>query len=73
VKRASITLALLPRADHVLIVDWNIVTGTPGVLAKAQQLFDFENALTRLSATNFYISSELIDHMRHRLTTTPHR
>jgi len=46
------------------------VTGTLGILAKAHQhqLVDFEVALARLSQTNFYVSAQLIDVMRRRLS-----
>jgi predicted nucleic acid-binding protein len=64
-----------------LIDDWDgraeaerqhlLVTGTLGVLAKAQQhqMVDFEAALARLIQTNFYVSAQLIDVMRRRLST----
>jgi predicted nucleic acid-binding protein len=46
-----------------------LVTGTLGVLAEAhqQRLLDFETALARLSQTNFYLSDELIAHIRRSL------
>ena len=45
------------------------VTGTLGVLAEAHQhkLLDFETAVARLEQTNFYMSIELVNHVRRRL------
>jgi predicted nucleic acid-binding protein len=77
---AAITLALALRATRVLIDDWegraeavrrNLrVTGTLGVLVLAQRrgLLDFETALARLSQTNFYLSAELLQLVRRRLS-----
>jgi predicted nucleic acid-binding protein len=46
------------------------VTGTLGVLVLAQRrgLLDFETALARLSQTNFYLSAELLQLVRRRLS-----
>lgn len=64
---------------RLLIDDWDgrveaerrhlLVTRTLGVLAEAhqQQLLDFEAVLGRLSQTNFYLSDELIAHIRRSL------
>ena len=80
---AAIALAVSLQAERLLIDDWDgraeavrrqlLVTGTLGVLAKAHQhgLLDFEKALTRLSRTNFYLSTELVDLMRRRLFHDP--
>jgi hypothetical protein len=32
-------------------------------------LLDFEAAMARLRQTNFYLSAELVDHIRRRLST----
>jgi predicted nucleic acid-binding protein len=47
------------------------VTGTLGVLAEAHRagLLNFEAALARLRQTNFYLSAELVDRIRKRLST----
>jgi predicted nucleic acid-binding protein len=78
-ERAAISLAALLPADRVLIDEWEgrneaarrklRVTGTLGVLAEAHQhnLLDFEAAFARLEQTNFYMSVELVNHMRRRL------
>jgi hypothetical protein len=80
-ERAAITLAVSVHADRLLIDDWDgraeaerrhlLVTGTLGVLARAHQiqLLDFEVALARLSQTNFYLSKQLVDAIRRRLST----
>jgi predicted nucleic acid-binding protein len=50
------------------------LTGTLGVLADAHlaALLDFETALAGLRATNFYISEEVIEGLRQRLSrSTP--
>ena len=79
-ERAAITLALSVSAERLLVDDWEgraeaarrhlFVTGTLGVLAEAHQrhLLDFEAALVRLSQTNFYLSAELVDRVRRRLS-----
>jgi predicted nucleic acid-binding protein len=76
---AAIALAISVSADRLLIDDWDgrveaerrhlLVTGTLGVLAEAhqQRLLDFETALARLSQTTFYLSDELIVHIRRSL------
>ena len=76
---AAIALAIAVSADRLLIDDWDgrveaerrrlLVTGTLGVLAEAhqQRLLDFETALARLSQTTFYLSDELIVHIRRSL------
>ena len=48
-----------------------LVTGTLGVLAEAHRagLLNFEAALARLRQTNFYLSAELVDRVRKRLST----
>ncbi|MGO8788155.1 MAG: DUF3368 domain-containing protein [Terriglobia bacterium] len=80
-ERAALSLALLVHADRLLIDDWDgraeaqrrhlLVTGTLGVLARAHQLqlLDFDVALARLSQTNFYLSKQLVDSIRHWLLT----
>jgi len=80
-ERAAIALAQSLNAGRLLIDDWDgraeaqrrrlLVTGTLGILAKAHQhqLVDFEAALARLIQTNFYVSAQLIDLMRRRLST----
>ena len=80
-ERAALSLALLLRADRLLIDDWDgraeakrrhlLVTGTLGVLARAHQLqlLDFDVALSQLSQTNFYLSKQLVDSIRHWLLT----
>jgi predicted nucleic acid-binding protein len=79
-ERAALALALSVRADRLLIDEWDghaeaerrhlLVTGTLGVLAEAQQchLLDFETALMRLRQTNFYLSAELVNRVRRRLS-----
>jgi predicted nucleic acid-binding protein len=46
------------------------VTGTLGVIVLAHQrgLLDFEAALARLRQTNFYLSAELVQLVRRRLS-----
>jgi predicted nucleic acid-binding protein len=78
-EHAAILLALFVQADRLLMDDWDgraeaerrhlVVSGTLGVLARAHQLhlIDFEVALARLSKTNFYLSKQLVDVVRHRL------
>ena len=80
-ERAAITLALSLDAERLLIDEWDgraeaerrhlLVTGTLGVLADAHLagLVDFEAALVRLRQTNFYLSGELVDRVRRRLST----
>ena len=80
-ERAAIVLALSLHADRLLIDEWDgraeaerrhlLVTGTLGVLAEAHQqhLLDFEMALARLRLTNFYMSAELVDGIRRRMST----
>lgn len=80
-ERAAITLALLFRADRLLIDDWEgrvaatrrslFVIGTLGILIEAhkQGLLDFEATLARLLQTNFYLSTELINRIRQELST----
>ena len=77
-ERSAITLAVSLGAKRLLIDDWDgraeaerrhlLVTGTLGVLAKAHQngLIDFEVVLARLTQTNFYLSTELVDLVRRR-------
>jgi len=48
---------LHPLYDHVVV---------PETVAE-EYLLDFEAALARLGQTNFYISVELVNHMRRRL------
>jgi predicted nucleic acid-binding protein len=79
-ERAAILLALSLHADRLLIDEWEgraeavcrrlLVTGTLGVLAEAHQhsLLDFETMLARLRQTNFYMSPELVDRIRARLS-----
>ena len=79
-ERAAIALAMSVSADRLLIDDWAgpieaerqhlLVTGTWGVLAEAHEyhLLDFEAALARLTQTNFYLSAELLDYVRQRLS-----
>lgn len=78
-ERAAIPLALAVHADRLLIDDLAgrgealrrhlAVTGTLGVLAEAHlaTLLDFEQALTRLRQTNFFISDDLIASIRRDL------
>jgi predicted nucleic acid-binding protein len=80
-ERAAILLALSLHADRLLIDEWEgraeaerrrlLVTGTLGVLAEAHlhHLLDFESTLARLRRTNFYMSSELLDRIRTRLSS----
>jgi predicted nucleic acid-binding protein len=75
-ERAAIAVALIVKADRLLIDDWEgrvealrqglKVTGTLGVLAEAhkRQLLDFESALSSLSRTSFYLSADLVDRVR---------
>ena len=77
---AAISLAVALHAERILIDDWDgrtealrrhlRVTGTLGVLILAHQrgLLDFERALARLSQTNFYLSAELVQLVRRRLS-----
>ena len=79
-ERAAIALAISVSAHRLLIDEWAgraeaerqqlFVTGTLGVLAEAHEhhLLDFEAALVRLAETNFYLSAELLDHVRRRLS-----
>jgi len=81
-ERAAITLALSLHAGRLLMDEWEgraeaerrhlRVIGTLGILAEAHQqhLLDFEAALARLCKTNFYLSAELVDRVRRRLSTT---
>jgi predicted nucleic acid-binding protein len=78
---AAITLALSLRATRILIDDWDgraeavrrnlRVTGTLGVLVLAHQqgMLDFETARARLSQTNLYLSAELVQLVRSRLSS----
>jgi hypothetical protein len=50
-------------AERILIDDWDGCAE-----AHRRQLLDFETALARLSRTNFYLSTELIDLVRKRLS-----
>jgi predicted nucleic acid-binding protein len=80
-ERAAITLALSLKASRLLIDEWEgraeaerrhlRVTGTLGILAEAhrRRLVDFEEALALLRRTNFYLSAELIERVRRRLST----
>jgi predicted nucleic acid-binding protein len=80
-ERAAIALALSVDAERLLIDEQAgraeaerrhlLVTGTLGVLAEAHRagLLDFEQALARLGRTNFYVSAELVDRVRRRLST----
>ena len=80
-ERAAITLALSLDAGRLLIDEQAgraeaerrhlLVTGTLGVLAEAHRagLLDFEAALARLRHTNFYLSAELVNTIRRRLST----
>ena len=80
-ERAAIALALSLDVERLLIDEWDgraeaerrhlLVTGTLGVLADAHLagLVDFEAALARLQQTNFYLSGELVDRVRRRLST----
>jgi predicted nucleic acid-binding protein len=80
-ERAAITLAVSLGASRLLIDEWEgraeaerrhlRVSGTLGILAEAhqQRLLDFEAALNRLRLTNFYLSAELVDRVRRRLST----
>jgi len=73
---AAITLAFSVNADRLLIDEQAgraeaerrhlLVTGTLGVLAEAHRagLLDFETALAQLRQTNFYVSADLIAHVR---------
>lgn len=79
-ERAAITLALSLDAERLLIDEWDgraeaerrhlVVTGTLGVMADAHLagLADFEPALIRLRQTNFYLSPDLVDRVRQRLS-----
>lgn len=79
-ERAAIAMALKVSADRVLMDDWEgraeavrrglKVTGTLGVLAEAHQrrLIGFESAISRLSKTSFYVSDNLLNEMRQRLS-----
>jgi predicted nucleic acid-binding protein len=80
-EHAAITLALSVKADRLLIDEQAgraeaerrhlRVTGTLGILAEGHQqhLLDFEASLARLRQTNFYLSAELVDRVRRRLST----
>ena len=79
-ERAAIALAPLLGASRLLIDDSAgrdaaerrglKVTGTLGVLAAAHRggLLDFEDAVARLSDTNFYMSSKLLATTRRLVT-----
>lgn len=81
-EQAAIALALSVKADRLLIDERAgrveaerrglLVTGTVGVLAEAHRrgVLDFEASLARLRATNFYVSSDLVDRVRQRLAAT---
>ena len=83
-ERAAISLALAIHADRLLIDDLDgriearrrnlLVTGTVGVLAGAHiaGLLDFEQALTRLRQTNFYISDEVVERVRQDIGRADH-
>jgi|SRR5580658_2046358 predicted nucleic acid-binding protein len=78
---AAIGLALSLGIERILIDDWDgrfeavrrnlRVTGTLGVLVLAHQRghLDFETALAHLSRTNFYLSAELVQLVRSRLSS----
>jgi predicted nucleic acid-binding protein len=80
-EQAAITLALSVNADRLLIDEQAgrteaerrhlLVTGTLGVLAEAQRawLLDFETALAQLRQSNFYLSADLVDSVRRRLSS----
>jgi predicted nucleic acid-binding protein len=80
-EHAAITLALSINADRLLIDEQAgrveaerrhlLVTGTLGVLAEAHRsgLLDFETALAQLRRTNFYVSADLVNRVRRRLST----
>lgn len=79
-ERAAITLALSLGAERLLIDEWEgraeavrrglAVTGTLGILAAAHQrgLLDLEVALARLERTSFYMSKDLLEFVRRRLS-----
>jgi predicted nucleic acid-binding protein len=79
-EHAAITLALSVNADRLLIDEQAgraeaerrhlLVTGTLGVLAEAHRagLLDFEVALAQLRQTNFYMSADLVNCVRRRLS-----
>lgn len=78
-EHAAIALALSVNADRLRIDEQAgraeaerrhlPVTGTLGVLAEAHRagLLDFESALAQLRHTNFYISADLVSHVRRLL------
>jgi len=80
-EHAAITLALSVKANRLLIDEQAgraeaerrhlLVTGTLGVLAEAHRagVLDFEIALAQLRLTNFYMSADLVDRVRRRLST----
>ena len=80
-ERSAITLAFSLNADLLLIDEQAgraeaerrrlFVTGTLGVLAEAHRagLLDFEVALARFRQTNFYLSADLVDRVRRRLSS----
>jgi predicted nucleic acid-binding protein len=80
-ERSAITLAFSVNADLLLIDEQAgraeaerrrlFVTGTLGVLAEAHRagLLDFEVALARFRQTNFYLSADLVDRVRRRLSS----
>jgi predicted nucleic acid-binding protein len=80
-ERAAITLALSLAAERLLLDEpagraeaerrHLLVTGTLGVLAEAHRggLLHFEAALTQLRQTNFYMSPQLVNRVRQRLST----
>lgn len=79
-EHAAIALALSIGAERILIDEQAgraaaqrrhlLVTGSLGVLAEAHRagLLDFEAALTQLRRTNFYMSADLVDRIRRRLS-----
>jgi len=81
-EQAAIALALSVNADRLLIDERAgrveaehrgvLVTGTVCVLAEAHRraLLGFEASLARLRATNFHVSSDLMDRVRQRLART---
>ena len=78
-ERAAIALMELLAADRLLMDEWDgraeaerrhlAVTGTLGVLADAHVagLVDFEKAIFQLRQTNFYVTDEVVDHIRQRI------
>jgi len=71
-EHAAITLALSVNANRAEAERRHLlVTGTLGVLAEAHRagLLDFEIALAQLHRTNFYMSADLVERVRRRLST----